>query len=56
MGGKPRELYELDFDIVSPQSSSSQINMVNEAEVLKVVSEVLYHYSNELGPFYIRVC
>ncbi len=47
--------YECDFDIVSPRSSSSALNMVNEAEVLKVVTEVLEHYSYQLGSYFIRV-
>jgi translation initiation factor 2-alpha kinase 4 len=56
VGAKPRELYELDFDIVSPVSSSSALNMVNEAEVLKVVTEILDHYVAQIGSYYVRVC
>jgi translation initiation factor 2-alpha kinase 4 len=55
-GGKPRELYECDFDIVSPKSSSSALNIVNEAEVLKVITEVMDHWPAQLGSYYIRVC
>lgn len=50
-GGQPRELYECDLDIIGPPSSRS----VHDAEVIKIVSEVLYEFSPQLGGFIIKV-
>eukprot|EP01127_Copromyxa_protea_P017790 TRINITY_DN5473_c0_g1_i1.p1 TRINITY_DN5473_c0_g1~~TRINITY_DN5473_c0_g1_i1.p1 ORF type:complete len:1454 (-),score=277.03 TRINITY_DN5473_c0_g1_i1:125-4486(-) len=52
-GGQPRELFELDFDIIAPPST--ELSCVYVGETLKVVSEILDEMSPELGPSYIRV-
>jgi histidyl-tRNA synthetase len=66
--GHPREVYECDFDIVGPPSarygSSLEVlwvlslmghRAIHDAEVLKVISEVLSEHSQQLGSCIIRV-
>ncbi|PRP82937.1 eukaryotic translation initiation factor 2-alpha kinase 4 isoform 1 [Planoprotostelium fungivorum] len=39
--GKPKELHELDFDIISPVTPSMSATMVNDAEVIKTVVQMI---------------
>jgi len=52
---KCREIYECDFDIVSPRSNSSLVSMSYLSEVMKLVVEIIEYFGNSLGPFYLRV-
>jgi translation initiation factor 2-alpha kinase 4 len=49
VGGQPRQLFECDFDIVH----STRPNMLPDAEVIKVASEVLDEF--KVSPYLIRV-
>lgn len=53
--GKPRELYEADFDIVTPLAAVHAGTLVCDAEVIKVVTEILDYFSTQIGQYYIRV-
>lgn len=54
-GGKPRELYELDFDIVTPTASSSLLSGVVEAEAIKLICEALDALSPDIGNYWVKV-
>eukprot|EP01119_Soliformovum_irregulare_P020911 TRINITY_DN6843_c0_g2_i2.p1 TRINITY_DN6843_c0_g2~~TRINITY_DN6843_c0_g2_i2.p1 ORF type:complete len:1469 (-),score=373.99 TRINITY_DN6843_c0_g2_i2:69-4475(-) len=54
-GGKPREMWECTFDIVTPHQTSGMSGVVPDAEVMKVLVETLDRFSVELGPYYVRV-
>eukprot|EP01117_Protostelium_nocturnum_P010558 TRINITY_DN3798_c0_g1_i4.p1 TRINITY_DN3798_c0_g1~~TRINITY_DN3798_c0_g1_i4.p1 ORF type:complete len:1615 (+),score=530.73 TRINITY_DN3798_c0_g1_i4:178-5022(+) len=47
--GKPKELHEFDFDIVSPHGSSIVASMANDAEVIKTVVQMLEKLDDVYG-------
>lgn len=46
---------EFDFDIVSPPSPSSILSVINEAEVIRVITEAMDAFSSYIGSYHIKV-